>query len=71
MKELPKKSGWYWVLIEGYDTPHPCWFSRVDQWNNPEKDSYFLPGGLGDASSMGIYLDEIEKIGPEIEEPIL
>jgi len=30
----------------------------------------FLPAGLGDSSSMGIYLDEIVKIGPEINEPL-
>jgi hypothetical protein len=66
---LPEKSGWYWVLIDGYDSPTPCWFSRVDNWNDPDGDSYFLPGGMGDSSSMGLYIDDLEEIGPEIIVP--
>jgi len=61
-QKLPTKSGWYWVLIDGYDTPTPCWY--MDDLN------CFLPGGLGDSSSMGLYEDDIEKVGPEIEVPI-
>lgn len=64
-KTLPKKSGWYWILIDGYDDPTPCWFSL----NQEIQDSYFLPGGMGDGSRNGIYLDEIVKIGPEITVP--
>jgi hypothetical protein len=26
------------------------------------EDSYFLPGGMGDSSSMGLYINDIEKI---------
>lgn len=64
--ELPTKTGWYWILIDGYDTPTPCWFS----YNKSEPEySYFLPGGMGDSSSMGIYLRDLSKIGPEIEVP--
>ena len=69
--ELPKKDGWYWVLIDGWDTPTPCWFSRNDRYNDPEGDSYFLPGGMGDSSSTGLYIDDLSKIGPEIIEPKL
>ena len=60
-QKLPNKSGWFWVLIEGYDEPTPCWYMDDSQC--------FLPGGLGDSSSMGIYEDEIEKVGPEIIVP--
>lgn len=58
---FPIKTGWYWVLINGYDTPTPCWYS--------EGDNYFLPAGLGDSSSTGIFEDEIIKVGPEIIVP--
>ncbi len=34
-----------------------------------EGDECFLPGGMGDSSSNGIYIDEIERIGPEIIVP--
>jgi len=61
-KKLPTKSGWYWVLIDGYDDPTPCWYM--------DDLECFLPGGLGDSSSMGLYKDDIEKVGPEIEVPI-
>lgn len=60
----PVKNGWYWVLFEGYDSPHPCWFMKGDD----EEDNCFLPGGMGDSSSCGVYADDIEKIGPEIIE---
>ena len=60
-QKLPNKSGWFWVLIDGYDEPTPCWYMDDLQC--------FLPGGLGDSSSMGIYEDEIEKVGPEIVVP--
>lgn len=68
MKKLnwPKSDGWYWVKFEGYNTPNPCWFV-LDTEN--EDDSYFLPGGLGDSSSSGVYIDDIDEIGPEIIEP--
>jgi len=70
MKNLPQKSGWYWVLIEGYDEPTPCWYSGTECFRYYEPgDEYFLPGGMGDSSSMGIYIDDIERIGPEIEVP--
>lgn len=64
-KNIPSKDGWYWVLIDGYDEPTPCWFSYA---KDPE-DSYFLPGGMGDSSSSGIYMDEVVRVGPEIEVP--
>ena len=63
---LPTKSGYYWVLIEGYDEPTPCLFSVLGK-NENEDDACFLPGGMGDSSSNGVYLDE--KIGPEIIVP--
>ena len=53
-KKLPNKSGWFWVLIDGYNKPTPCWYMNDLQC--------FLLGGLGDSSSMGIYEDEIEKL---------
>ena len=59
--KLPNKSGWFWVLIDGYDEPTPCWYMDDEQC--------FLPAGLGDSSSMGIYEDEIVKVGPEIIVP--
>jgi hypothetical protein len=65
INNLPLKDGWYWILIDGYETPTPCWFMK----GREPKDSCFLPGGLGDSSSMGIYIDEIVKIGPEIIVP--
>lgn len=65
--DIPSKNGWYWVLPDGYDDPIPCWFSHSEKI----EDCYFLPAGLGDSSSMGLYLDEIEKIGPEIFMPKL
>ena len=67
LEDLPKKSGWYWVLIEGWDTPTPCWCHRYE--NDDEEDVCFLPGGMGDSSSTGIYIEDIEKIGPEIIVP--
>lgn len=63
--EFPSKSGWYWVVIDGYDTPTPCWFSHSEDMD----DCHFLPAGLGDSSSDGLYMDDIYKIGPEIIEP--
>ena len=60
-----KDRSWYWLLLDGYDWYMPCLFMKGQ---DPE-DSCFLPGGLGDSSSMGIYADEIEKIGPEIIAP--
>ncbi len=61
-KKLPSKTGWYWVLITGYNTPTPCWYMNESEC--------FLPGGLGDSSSMGLYQDDIEKVGPEIVVPL-
>lgn len=57
-QKIPNKSGWFWVLIGGYDEPTPCWYM--------DDEKCFLPGGMGDSSSMGIYEDDIEKVGPEI-----
>jgi len=65
MKTFPNKSGWYWILIDGYYSPTPCWFDLRDN----SEDNCFLPGGLGDSSSMGIYINEITSIGPEIIVP--
>jgi len=42
----------------------PDSFSSYD-----EGDENFLPGGMGDSSSNGIYMDEIERVGPEIIVP--
>jgi len=64
--KYPEKSGWYWVLIDGYDSPTPCWFAYDSR---DPKYSHFLPAGLGDSSSMGLYLNDLVKIGPEITEP--
>lgn len=61
-----KDRKWYWVLVEGYDWYMPCLFMED---KDDKEDSCFLPAGLGDTSSMGIYLDEIEKIGSEITPP--
>jgi hypothetical protein len=60
-KVLPNKNGWFWVLIDGYTNPTPCWYMYTLEC--------FLPGGMGDDSSNGLYIDDIEKIGPEIIEP--
>lgn len=63
-KVLPEKCGWFWVLIDGYINPTPCWYSGPRNGD----DEYFLPGGMGDSSSNGLYIDDIQKIGPEIIE---
>jgi len=63
---LLKDNSWYWVLIKYDTTPTPCWFSK-DRYDI--NDSYFLPGGMGDSSSMGLYISEIDRVGPEIIEP--
>lgn len=62
----PQKSGWYWVLIDGWDTPTPCW---IEIARNEDYTNYALPGGMGDSSSMGLYDNDIEKFGPEIIVP--
>ena len=68
--DLPKLSGWYWVKIKGYSKPIPCWYMGPDSFYLYEEgDECFLPGGMGDSSSNGVYLDDIEKIGPEILQP--
>jgi hypothetical protein len=58
---MPKKDGWFWVLLMDYDHPIPCWYNV--------EGGYFLPGGLGDSSSAGIFEDEVDKVGPEIHQP--
>lgn len=64
--KFPEKDGWYWVRIAGYDGPIPCWYvAPRDNDDNP----YFLPAGLGDSSSSGVYEEDIDSIGPEIIEP--
>ena len=59
--KLPEKDGWYWVLIRDYDNPTPCWYMNSSEC--------FIPGGIGDSSSTGLYKDDIERIGPEIDVP--
>lgn len=67
INDLPKSDGWYWILMDGYEDPTPCWY----QYDRDEPHmSYFLPGGMGDSSSMGIYMEDIEKIGSEIIVPL-
>lgn len=66
---LPSEGGWYWVLLEGYDHPTPCWYVPETKRGYETYDYYFLPGGIGDRSSMGIYLDDIKRIGPKIDVP--
>jgi len=61
MKNLPSKSGWFWIFTIYDDSPIPCWYM--------EDCECFLPAGLGDSSRNGIYINDIEKIGPEIIEP--
>lgn len=64
--KLPNKDGWYWVVLTGQyyggdPILLPCWFTV--------SNSCFLPGGLGDSSSNGIYEDDIDRVGPEIVPP--
>lgn len=66
---FPLKKSWYWILIIGYTNPTPCWFGY--EATDQEEYKCFLPGGMGDSSSTGIYIQDIEKIGPEIVEPNL
>lgn len=66
LEDLPKESGWYWILIDGYNSPTPCWYDYDD---DVLEESCFLPAGMGDSSSMGIYYDDIVKVICEIEEP--
>ena len=54
--KFPTKSGWYWVKIEE-DYIVPCYFTYE---KDSDSDPYFLPGGLGDGSSNGLYEDEFE-----------
>ena len=69
-RKIPSKSGWYWILIKGYDEPIPCYYMGPDSFHSYEEgDECFLPGGMGDSSSNGVYMDEIERIGPEIQVP--
>lgn len=63
--EFPTESGWYWVLLKGYDSPTPCWYMHSNDYD----DRCFLPGGMGDSSSMGVYSDDIDRVGPEIQVP--
>lgn len=63
--QFPTKDGWYWVLIDGWTTPTPCWFM-----SGSGDEGCFLPGGMGDSSSTGLYREDISKIGPEITQPI-
>jgi hypothetical protein len=65
--KFPTKKGWYWVLIDGYNNPTPCWFGY--DVTDDEEDKCFLPGGMGDSSSCGLYADDIKRIGPEIIQP--
>ena len=58
-KELPKENGWYWIESNGEKIP--CWFMSDLEC--------FLPGAMGDSSSTGMYLEDIDKIGPQIIEP--
>jgi len=62
INNLPIKDGWYWILLDGYEQPIPCWYMSDSKC--------FLPAGLGDASSVGIYAEDIIKVGPEINVPI-
>ena len=57
---------YYWVLFLGYRKPTPCYFYKS---NYEPESSCFLPGGMGDTSSNGVYADDIAKIGPEIIVP--
>lgn len=67
---LPSKSGWYWVLIKGCKKPTPCWYMGPEVFSSYEEgDECFLPGGMGDSSSSGLYVEDIFKVGPEIMEP--
>lgn len=66
LEDLPKENGWYWVLICDYKTPTPCFYSYNEQ--EPES-SYFLPGGVGDSSSAGLYIEDIEKVISKIAVP--
>lgn len=63
--DFPQKSGWYWVLLDGYECPTPCWFVKAQQ----SDDDCFIPAGLGDTSRDGIYAEDIDRVGPEIIEP--
>jgi|APCry1669192269_1035402.scaffolds.fasta_scaffold00806_14 hypothetical protein len=59
--KFPTKSGWFWVKIQkNYIVP--CYFD----YNINYIDSlYFLPGGLGDGSSNGLYEDDFEEFYEE------
>lgn len=67
--EWPSEEGWYWIKIKGYRGLTPCWFIKCLDGDDPDEDNCFLPAKLGDTSSMGIYADDIDKIGPTIIEP--
>lgn len=65
-QNAPTEDGWYWIKLKRVNRPIPCWYMSDE--DDPE-DSCFIPGGLGDPSRNGIYLEDIEKIGPRIEQP--
>ena len=27
VNDLPKSDGWFWILIDGYEDPTPCWYN--------------------------------------------
>lgn len=69
---LPKETGWYWILLQGYDFPVAallCKYTEYSSHTGYIEKGFFLVGGLGDESRDGIYLKDIERIGPKIEEP--
>jgi hypothetical protein len=67
----PSVDGWYWVLVDGYKRPIPCWYMKTSHPDPKGDPGCFLPGGMGDSSSTGLYSNDISKIGPEIIEPFM
>jgi len=36
-KKIPAKSGWYWILITGYNNPTPCYYMGPDSFYSYEE----------------------------------
>ncbi len=65
---MPTNDGWYWILLDGYYDSGSGTTRWVPAWYS-EDGGYFLPGGMGDSSSCGLFADDVVKVGPEIIEP--
>lgn len=57
MKTNPKKTGWFWILINGYSEFYPAFFQLS------KEGDYFL------VNNEVIDINEVQEIGSEILQP--